>query len=699
MDGVGPVTKLLSVLSSLAVIAFLSTFLLVAAPSPVHADEDTTKAEEALTQDQVKRFEKMPEKEKTQLLDEVLSGIAKDKCGEFKYYTKMESIFAFQKRNCEEQTLDALHHMYPTAQTLVLGEGENMDFCDALKETKASGQGIGYCVEQRINAQFKDWSGQKIRGYLEQSELGRSILNVTDAIDNTIKFVADPKSNLEELANSSKSESIAMTSKVLEEISSTTEFDASAQEFKDRWALYAGLGVVGLGLMIMFLFKQHSNGEMSDDDFSKSLLYYLPAALFMVIYGPWVMNELQQRVAPLTDGTSDWAAESISNFITVISRFGSLESTSWFGPLAAILFFGLLFVGALALLVYFLLIPIFQQLMGLAIALLIGMLLSPKTRRYVMKIATTIGTMALLKTFAFLVLGAVFGILASQPAFKDGVDDVLVNVGNLGATAAIMLMIVLSPAAIFRWMPVLESREAKFGGISPEISAGVGGAVGGAIGSGAGSVRRAISNRRGSATSRSAQNSDGSSGPSSSGGAEGDSAGPSGPSSGGSPHGGSNTDSHNPGTGSPQKTNGAHERSSQNRTDASAASSTPQQGQNPVPPASPDQNSQQAGPAPSARAGGTEPARQGSAEQNSSAPASSGPDPSSASSGQGRQNPPSGRAKKVASVAATAAFSPLTAGAVGLLAGTKYAATNAAAQARMAANDADPDSWDSFKDR
>ncbi|MGP4969129.1 hypothetical protein, partial [Glutamicibacter ardleyensis] len=483
-------TKLLSVLSSLAVIAFLSTFLLVASPSPAHADEDTTKVEETLTQDQVKRFEKMPEKEKTKLLDEVLSGIAKEKCGEFKYYTKMESVFSFQKRNCEEQTRDALHQMYPTAQTLILGEGEKMDFCDALKESRSSGQGISYCLEQRINSQFKSWTGQKIRGFLEQSELGRSLLNVTDAIDNTIEFVADPKSNLDELANSSKSESIAMTSKVLEEISSTTEFDASAQEFKDRWALYAGLGVVGLGLMIMFLFKQHSNGEMSDDDFSKSLLYYLPAALFMVIYGPWVMNELQQRVAPLTDGTSDWAAESISNFITVISRFGSLESTSWFGPLAAILFFGLLFVGALALLVYFLLIPIFQQLMGLAIALLIGMLLSPKTRRYVMKIATTIGTMALLKTFAFLVLGAVFGILASQPAFKDGVDDVLVNVGNLGATAAIMLMIVLSPAAIFRWMPVLESREAKFGGISPEISAGVGGAVGGAIGSGAGSVRR-----------------------------------------------------------------------------------------------------------------------------------------------------------------------------------------------------------------
>lgn len=691
-------TKLFSVFSSLAVIAFLSTFLLVASPSPVHADEDTQKVEEALSQDQVKRFEKMPGEEKAKLLDEVLSGIAKDKCGDFKYYTKMESVFAFEKRNCEEQTRDALHQMYPTAETLILGEGEKMDFCDALKEASASGQGISYCLEQRINSQFKSWSGQKIRGYLEQSELGRTILNVTDAIDNTIKFVADPKSNLDELANSSKSESIAMTSKVLEEISSTTEFDASSQEFKDRWALYAGLGVVGLGLMIMFLFKQHSNGEMSDDDFSKSLLYYLPAALFMVIYGPWVMNELQQRVAPLTDGTSDWAAESISNFITVISRFGSLESTSWFGPLAAILFFGLLFVGALALLVYFLLIPIFQQLMGLAIALLIGMLLSPKTRRYVMKIATTLVTMSLLKSVAFLVLGAVFAVLATQPAFTGGVDDVLVNVGNLGATAAIMLMIVLSPAAIFRWMPVMESREAKFGGISPEISAGVGGAVGGAIGSGAGSVRRAISNRRGSASSSGPKSPSGQGGSGSSGGSTG---------SDGSPAPGGGGNSPTP-SGITPKTNGAHERSNHNQStspaETPATANTSRQGQNPAPPTGTPTDGQPQGSTGSPRANDAtpsphDPAAPNSSAQDSAAPASSGTDPSSASSGQGRQNPPSNRAKTVAGIAATAAFSPLTAGAVGLLAGTKYAATNAAAQARMAAHDADPDSWDSFNDR
>lgn len=672
--------KLLPALARIAVLSVLSTLLSVSLINPAHAEEETKQVEEALTQDQLKRFDRMPNDDKRKLLDEVIAEIAKDKCGDFNYFRRMEHFLNFQTRNCEEQTRDALKVMYPDSRAFITGEGPTTDFCNALQESKASNEGIKLCIQQKLNSQIWSWTGGKIRSFLEQSELGRSILNITDAIDNGIKFIADPKSALEEVANSSKSESIALTSKVLEEITSTTEFDASTQEFKERWALYAGLGVVGLGLMMLFLFKQHGNGEMSDDDFSNSLLYYLPTSLFMVIYGPWLMNELQQRVAPLTNGTSDWAAETISNFIVVISRFASLESTSWFGPLAAIIFFGLLFIGAIALLIYFLLIPVFQQLMGLAIALLIGMLLSPKMRRYVLKIATALGTMILLKTAAFLVLGAVFGVLASQPAFEGGVDDVLVNVGNLGATAAIMLMIVLSPAALFRWMPVLESREAKFGGLSPEISAGLGGAAGAAAGSGAGSVRRAISHRRNSASDRSPGSANGGLA---------------------APLPGEETAVNNPqesvqsparvssatGVGAP--THGTKERSRQNEGSTPSGATGPQ--------SSMSSSEQDGSDTSGVRA--SDPARQG--PENDSVPSSSGQ--SSLSPGAGataqRHTVQPSRAKSRASVAATVAVTPLTAGAVGLLAGAKTMAANAAAQARMAAENADPDSWDSFKDR
>ncbi|MGO1231349.1 hypothetical protein [Glutamicibacter arilaitensis] len=546
-----------------------------------------------------------------------------------------------------------------------------------------------------------------------QSEVGRSVLNAMDAIGNTIDFVADPKSGLEEVANSSKSESIALTSKVLEELTSTTEFDASSQEFKDRWALYAGIGVVGLAVMLLILFKHHSNGEISDDDFSNSLLYYLPVSLFLVIYGPWAMNEIQQRIAPLTSGATDWSAEMISNFITVISRFASLESSSWFGPLAAIIFFGMLFIGAIALMIYFLLIPIFQQLMGLAIAALIGMLISPKTRRYVLKIASTLATLLVLKPVVFLAMGAVFGVLASQTAFKEGADDVLVNVGNLGATAFIMLLIVLSPAAIFRWMPIIQSREANFGGISPEISAGVGaaagGMVGGLAGAGAGAVRRAISTRRGNAASGSSSRSragNGASGGTTAGvgaaaGAAGQgSAAARGGDDSSSPPSGSGT-SDGPDAGQPQgSSNGQSSPGSPGQgapTEAMERPTSPRTGNT-------------GGTGSTGNAGGSSgaggPGTVGSSGRSPEGGSADGPasevggtgTAGQAAGASDRQTPPAGPANPSTNATSNKAYRPLRTGKVGMLANTRYAMSNAAAQARIAQQDSDPDTWDSFKD-
>lgn len=672
---------------------------------PSHADETTDNLQDVLTADEMKRFETLEETQKEQVRTDLISSAAKEKCSDLIYKTNI-SLLSFSGKNCEETTIEALNLMYPNGLAIFKGE-LTMKFCDALKEAGATLGAVAKCVNDERAAQNKIDNREEIRGWLNQSDFGKGVLNVTDAIGNTIDFVADPKSGLEEVANSSKSESIALTSKVLEELTSTTEFDASSPEFKDRWALYAGIGVVGLSIMLLTLFKHHSNGEISDDDFSNSLLYYLPLSLFLVIYGPWAMIEIQQRIAPLTSGATDWSAEKISNFITVISRFASLESSSWFGPLAAIIFFGMLFIGSIALMIYFLLIPIFQQLMGLAIAALIGMLISPKTRRYVLKIASTLATLLILKPVVFLVMGAVFGVLASQTAFKEGTDDVLVNVGNLGATAFIMLLIVLSPAAIFRWMPIIQSREANFGGISPEISAGVGaaagGMAGGLAGAGAGAVRRAISARRGNAaigSSSRSRSGNGASGGTTAGvgaavGAAGQgSAAARGGDDGSSPASGAGT-SGRPNTGQPQGSSG--DQSSAGSPGQGAPTQAMERPTNP-------------------RTGGTEnpggsngadiPGTMGSSGRSAEGGSAGGPAPDGGGTGaagqaagaSGRQTQPAGPANSSTNATSNKAYRPLRTGKVGMLANARYAMSNAAAQARIAQQDSDPDTWDSFKD-
>ncbi|MGO4298135.1 hypothetical protein [Glutamicibacter sp. MCAF14] len=674
---------------------------------PSYADEITDNLQSVLTTDEMKRFEALEDSQKTEIREDLISSAAKEKCSDLIYSTNIK-LFSFNGKDCEETTKEALFLMYPSGTSIFQGELA-MGFCDALDEAGATWGAVNTCKRDQQSAQNKIENRAEIRDWLNQSDFGKGVLNVTDAIGNTIDFVADPKSGLEEVANSSKTESIALTSKVLEELTSTTEFDASSQEFKDRWALYAGIGVVGLSIMLLTLFKHHSNGEISDDDFSNSLLYYLPVSLFLVIYGPWAMNEIQQRIAPLTSGATDWSAEMISNFITVISRFASLESSSWFGPLAAIIFFGMLFIGSIALMIYFLLIPIFQQLMGLAIAALIGMLISPKTRRYVLKIASTLATLLILKPVVFLVMGAVFGVLASQTAFKEGTDDVLVNVGNLGATAFIMLLIVLSPAAIFRWMPIIQSREANFGGISPEISAGVGaaagGMAGGLAGAGAGAVRRAISSRRGSASngssssgSRAGNGQSGSSaanagsaaagaagqGPAAARGGDDGSASASGAGTSGGPEAsqpqgssGVQSSAGNPGQGAPTQ---ARERPISPRTGSTGHPGGSNGAGNP----------------------GTTGSSGRSAEGGSAdGPASDGGGTGTAGQAAGasdRQTPPAGPANASTNATSNKAYRPLRTGKVGMLTNARYAMSNAAAQARIAQQDSDPDTWDSFKD-
>ncbi|MGP5703775.1 hypothetical protein [Glutamicibacter arilaitensis] len=685
-------------------VLFAALLVLSLAASPSLADDNGTEVSEVLSQDQVKRYENLSDEDKNTLLHDVITEIGADECSNFTYYRKMESFLNFDSRNCEEQTRDALHAMYPDPDALIIEQEPAMDLCEALMSTGAGNESVTFCIRKQANDFLTGWASDTLRNWMGQSEVGRSVLNVMDAIGNTIDFVADPKSGLEEVANSSKSESIALTSKVLEELTSTTEFDASSQEFKDRWALYAGIGVVGLAVMLLILFKHHSNGEISDDDFSNSLLYYLPVSLFLVIYGPWAMIEIQQRIAPLTSGATDWSAEMISNFITVISRFASLESSSWFGPLAAIIFFGMLFIGAIALMIYFLLIPIFQQLMGLAIAALIGMLISPKTRRYVLKIASTLATLLILKPVVFLVMGAVFGVLASQTAFKEGTDDVLVNVGNLGATAFIMLLIVLSPAAIFRWMPIIQSREANFGGISPEISAGVGaaagGMAGGLAGAGAGAVRRAISARRGNASSTPSSGPRAGNGQSSGtaaaaagqgssaarGGDDGSSpdsgAGTSGEPHAGQPQGSSvgQSSAGSPGQGAPTE---AMERPISPRTGSTGNAGGSSGAGNPGTMGSSGRSAE----------GGSagEPASEGGGAGAAGTAAQ-------AAGASGRQTQPASPANASVNATSSKAYRPLRTGKVGMLANARYAMSNAAAQARIAQQDSDPDTWDSFKD-
>lgn len=687
------------------ILVLVALFLFNSSAVPSYADD----LQNMLSVDEQKRFDKFTEEQKAEIRNQLVDASAKERCADFIFHSNMELTLWPDGKSCEDITREAFREMYPTATEIFTGK-PTKGFCDALEAVGGPWGAVTTCFNNERMARNKVGNHKEIRDFLGQSDLGKSILNTFDAINNTIKFVGDPKTQLDEIANSTKSESVAMTTKVLEELTSTTEFDPSTPEYKAQWAVYAGLGVVGVGLVLMWLFNQHGNGDISDDDMNKSLLYFLPASLFLVIYMPWLMGWVLNQVHPLLDGTTDWAAEAISNFVAVIAKFGSMEATTWFGPIAAIIFFGLLFVGAIALLIFFLLVPIFQQLMGFAIAMLIGMLISPKTRKYVVKVASVFGSMVILKPLAFLVMGGVFWVLANQPAFKDGTEDALVNVGNLGATAMIMLMLVISPAAMFRWMPVVESRGAKFGGISPELSAGLGAAGGAIVGSGAGAVRSAISKRRNAASSSPSGSSRGGSTSSTSPGGRSSGSGTGGSlSSAASQRANSSGSSSGVADSSSGAGAGATNTPSEARADESQSSEPSTRG-GMLSNASNDRAETSGNSGPAHRAdqslGNSDASEPGISSGSASRSAEPEQDLSPAdasnsgdSTSRTRESDSGSKVKKAASLAGFVATTPITAGTVGLLSGAQQLASNSAIQARLAAENSDPDDWDSFKDR
>ncbi|MFJ6419027.1 hypothetical protein [Paeniglutamicibacter sp. NPDC091659] len=320
------------------------------------------------------------------------------------------------------------------------------------------------------------------------------VLGLTEGGIAVAKFIADPQSELEKMANTAKVESVSSTQKVLEQITTVSSFDAGDQGFRSMWATFAGVGLVLMGLMIFALHHSYSRGEMSDDAYQNALMYYAPGGAILAIWGPPLMHQLGEWSSGLAAGTGAFAGSQVTDFIVVIARFGALESTEWFGPLIALLFFGLLLIGSWGVLIYLAMVPFLQASAALALALLVGMFIHPRTKPYALKVGTTVLGLMFLKPVLYLLLGGIFWILAHQEVLTSEANGVLSTAVSLAVTAMVLIAVLFAPAAIFRLMPAMPANDFQFGG-GPNVA-------GAAVAAGAGAaVSRSISSKRGGASS------------------------------------------------------------------------------------------------------------------------------------------------------------------------------------------------------
>ncbi|MET3164776.1 UNVERIFIED_ORG: hypothetical protein ABIB19_003207 [Arthrobacter sp. UYEF10] len=447
----------------------------VVSAAPAHAADEVNTTEK-LNADQMKRLAGLPEDQRNGIRDRLNQELGKKACSSIGFFGAMGG------NDCENTSAKAFGTFLTTPEKALDYDGKQGPFCTGLSTVKAPEAGVVYCVGIALWKQYSPLAGALLRTALSVTPGGQVVLGTVD----TVAFIANAKDGFAKFANTVKDEGVKATNEVLNNLMKVSAFQVD-DSFRNIWAIFAGVGIVIMGLMYFTLFKDVSNEEIDLDTARQSLFWYGPLSMLLVLFGPAIGYVINGWLTQVTASFTPWTSNQIMDFATAISRFAGYQSNGVFGPLAAVLLFGLLFIGAWALLGLFALQPFALYLLGVGLALMVGFMIHPQYRERVSKTGTLWIGIALSKPLILLLMGAVFSFISSRPAFQGvGTDDALINASSVFLAAAAMLVLAFSPALLFKFVPLLPSSATSYGANRPSIAgaamvAGTGAAVGSMI--------------------------------------------------------------------------------------------------------------------------------------------------------------------------------------------------------------------------
>ncbi|MFJ5958257.1 hypothetical protein ACIQC5_20145 [Paenarthrobacter sp. NPDC092416] len=434
------------------VLAMFLTIGIITA-GPAQAADDVSKSEK-LNADQLKRLAGLPPNQRDKIRDRLNQELAKNACGDLAFHTAMGPS------NCEAISAKAFGSFLTTPEKVLDYDGKNTTaFCAGLPGAGAPDSATLWCAQGALVAKFLPIAGVAMRTALSAMPGGQVVLGTVD----TVAFIANAKDGFEKFANTVKAEGVKSTNEVLNNLLKVSVFDVD-DAFRATWAAFAAIGILVMGLMYFKLWKDVSNEEIDMDSARTSLLWYGPLSMVLVLFGPAMGYVVNGWMSGLTEGVTFWTSSRVTDFGVAISRFASYESSGAFGPLAAVLLFGLLFIAAWAMLGLLALQPLALYLLGLGIALMIGFMIHPKYRERVGKVGALWLGISLSKPLLLLLMGAVFSYVASRPAFSgEGVDDGMVNATSVFLAAAAMCVLAFALPMLYKYVPILPSSSTSMG--------------------------------------------------------------------------------------------------------------------------------------------------------------------------------------------------------------------------------------------
>lgn len=460
------------------VAVFLALFLSfgVIAASPAQAADEVSKSEK-LNADQLKRLAGLPEDQRVKIKDRLNQELGNSVCGDPLFFGAMGG------NDCENVAAKAFGSFLTTPEKVLDYDGKNtVPFCAALPSAGAPDSGTAWCAQGAVFNKFAPIAGVVMRTAISAMPGGQVVLGTVD----TVAFIANAKDGFEKFANTVKAEGVKSTNEVLNNLLKVSVFEVD-DGFRATWAVFAGIGILIMGLVYFKLWKDVSNEEIDMDSARTSLLWYGPLSMILVLFGPPIGYVINGWMSDMTEGISFWTSSRVTDFGVAISRFASYESSGVFGPLAAVLLFGLLFIAAWAMLGLLALQPLALYLLGLGIAMMVGFLIHPKYRERVGKVGALWLGISLSKPLLLLLMGAVFSYIASRPAFVgEGVEDGMVNATSVFLAAAAMCLLAFALPLLYKYVPILPSSSSNLGEGRQSVAgaamvAGAGAAISSAI--------------------------------------------------------------------------------------------------------------------------------------------------------------------------------------------------------------------------
>lgn len=300
---------------------------------------------------------------------------------------------------------------------------------------------------------------------------------VVDTAKKAKKFIDDPQSALEELANTLKEGAVDFLNKVMGELVNMGNADFTAEWWRTAYAGAGGIGLLVAAIMMMLVLKDASRDRISASQFGESV-QYLVGGIISIVWAPVIAYVVQNTIAAFNRGIIAWGGEDLYMTILDGAIYSIAAPTMPGGMIMGLIFWALLLFGAFVVFLMFIAqgLAVYMTALGMGIAF--GMLAHPRWRAKALRVPMLVLGIMLSKPMLLFVITALFMMIQAFDPLELVGDDALQTLGEGCMIVLALFTVGLAPWVAFRFVPLLpDGSEVDAGGPNP--GAAMSGAAGG----------------------------------------------------------------------------------------------------------------------------------------------------------------------------------------------------------------------------